>query len=205
MKVMDRIIAAIPKNILATGIIIIGIFFIILSDPPHTVCESQLEVLKANQNNLLYKNPKSKFQKVTKYQRLRDQCLNTNSPGGCYELFQEIKLLLQDLSAVPNSCAQQAGAVKEVKEAVWESTEILVKLAWGHTPPSAYHAKFNWLDTADISLFCRLKNRIVVTYGDTAWNSFRERMMTSLPGAKDLPRNRVWDMSIFSENCARYP
>jgi hypothetical protein len=202
---MDKFLATVPKNLLATAAILGGTLFIIFSDPPHTVCESQLGVLKENQKNFLYLDPKSKIAKVTKYERMRDHCKGTNSPGGCYELFQDIRMLLQDLGTVPSDCLSRAGAIPQVRKAIWETAELLVKLAWGSTPPAAYYAKFGWLDTADISLFCRLKNRIVATYGEGSFTSFRERMMLELPGAKDISRNQVWDMSIFSENCARYP
>lgn len=202
---MDKLLATFPKNLLATLVIAGFTLLFILSDPPHTVCESQLEVLQKNQQNFLYKDPKSKVQKTTKYQRLRDHCKGTNSPGGCYELFQEVRMLLQDLASVPGDCISYAGDITEVKKALWETSELIVKLAWGTSPPAAYHNKFGWLDTADISLFCLLKTRIVAAYGDSSWTSFREKLMLELPGAKDLPRNQVWDMSIFSENCARYP
>ena len=75
----------------------------------------------------------------------------------------------------------------------------------GEKPPAAYHSKFGWLDTADISLYCKLKGRYQATYGEGAWTSLREKMMKELPGAAEMPRNQVWDMIIFSENCARYP
>lgn len=202
---MEKILATFPKNLIVILAIAGGTLFIILTDPPHTVCESQLAVLKKNQLNFLYKDPKSKIQKITKYQRLRDHCKVTNNPGGCYELFQEMRMLLQDLSAVPGDCASSAGEVPEVKKALWETSDLMVKLAWGASPPAAYHNKFGWLDTADISLFCRLKNRITIAYGESSWTAFREKLMLDLPGAKDLPRNQVWDMSVFSENCTRYP
>ncbi len=70
---------------------------------------------------------------------------------------------------------------------------------------SAVSAGVRWLDTADIALFCQLKSRIMAFYGEDSWVALRERMMRDLPGAKDLPRNQVWDLSLFSENCARYP
>lgn len=130
----------------------------------------------------------------------------TNNPGGCYELFSLMKSFLQDLSTVTQECGSAVGGVKEFNRALWETADLMVRLAWGDAPPSAYHAKFAWLDTADIALYCKLKNRIQIIYGEQAWNSFREKLMTKeLPGAKDVPRNQVWDMSIFSENCARYP
>jgi hypothetical protein len=83
--------------------------------------------------------------------------------------------------------------------------ELLLRVAWGTKPPDAYHAKFGWLDTADISLFCKLKTRIISFYGEPAWNAYREKMMKELPGAKDIARETVWDLSLFSENCSRYP
>lgn len=202
---MDQLLANIPKNLLVALVIAGTLFFVILSDPPHTVCKSQIEVLNKNQARFLYKDPKSKIQKVTKYERLRDHCKMTNTPGGCYELFQEVKMLLQDLSAMPENCGGTAGSIPEVKRVLWETAELLVELAWGSAPPSAYSAKFGWLEASDLSLFCRLKTRIVGAFGESSWTSFRERMMTELPGAKDLPRNQVWDMTIFSENCSRYP
>lgn len=180
--------------------------FIILSSPPHSVCDSQIDVIKESQKHFLYKDPpKSKVVVTTRYQFQRDRCKSTNSPGGCYELFQGIRTLLQDLATVTSECGSSIGGVKEIKTALWETSELLVRLAWGEKPPSAYHAKFGWLDNADLTLFCKLKARATQMYGESAWNSFREKMMSDLPGTKDLTRNQVWEVVLFSENCARYP
>lgn len=202
---MDKFLSLIPKNTLAFLSIVGGTLFIVLSEPPHSICDSQLEVFKSEQEKLLYKDPKSKKIITTKYQRLLEHCKITNNPGGCYELFQELKIFLHDLSTVPSECSGAVSSLTEVKKALWEPMELLVKLGWGEKPPTAYHAKFGWLDTADMSLYCRLKGRIIQVYGEPDWNAFREKMMRELPGAKDMPRNGVWDMSLFSENCARYP
>lgn len=183
-----------------------GILVIVLSQPPHSVCDSQMEILRETQRKFLYKErPKSKVLKTSNYQYLHDRCRDNASPGGCYELFQEVKTLLDDLETVTHECAPTAGAITEVKKALWDTEDLLVRLAWGGAPPAAYHAKFGWLDRADVTLFCKLKTRLISTYGEPAWNSFREKLMLDLPGAKDLARNQSWDMSLFSENCARYP
>ena len=202
---MDRLLSIVPKSVIAFAAIVGGILFIVLSEPPHTICDSQLEIIKEQQKKFLYLDPKSKHIKTTKYENLRDHCKATNNPGGCYELFQEMKTLLHDLSTLSNQCAPEIGGIKEIRKPVWEIAELLVRLAWGEKPTEAYHAKFGWLDTADISFFCQMKARIYILYGEPAWAKFREKMMKELPGAKDLPRNQVWDMSLFSENCARYP
>jgi len=201
---MDKFLAGIPKNTLAFLAIVGGMLLIILTQPPVSVCDAQLDVIKASQRLLLFKDPKSKMVKTTKFETLRDRCKATNDPGGCYELFQASKLLLQDLETLSRDCASAAGGVPEIKRALWDTMDLLVRLAWGEKPPSAY-AKFGWLDTADVSLFCKMKNRLQVIFGEPTWNRYRDKMMVELPGAKELPRNQVWDMSIFSENCARYP
>jgi hypothetical protein len=202
---MDRIFAIIPKWFLATLIIGGGIAFLVISNPPHTVCESQLEVFHEVQKRFLFLNPKEKAIKTSKYRHLVDQCKITNNPGGCYELFQETKMMLKDAEAVPSDCAPIWGEVAEVKKALWEVEELLIRLAWGEKPPATYYQKFGWLDTADVSLYCQLKSEITKTYGDDAWDQFREKMFKQLSGAEKMSRNEVWDMTLFSENCARYP
>ncbi len=202
---MDRLLTLIPRNLIAFVAIVAGILFVVLSDPPHSVCDSQLEVLRESQKHFLYRDPKQAKILTTKYERMRNHCKLTNDPGGCYELFLEMKRLLNDFNTVSGDCGSAAGSVAEHKKALWETVELLVRFAWGEKAPEAYHAKFGWLDKADMSLFCNLKSKIVSFYGEPAWASFREKMMRELPGAKDAARNHVWDMSLFSENCARYP
>jgi hypothetical protein len=202
---MSKYLDMIPKNLLAFLAIAGGILFIVISQPPHTICDSQLETLNGSQRRFLFKDPKSKQITSTRYQQLREVCMNTNTPGGCYELFQDLKTMLHDLSILPKQCAPQVADVKEFRMALWDSAALLVKLAWGETPPSTYASKFGWLDTADLALFCRLWDRIAVIYPENDWAVFRDKMMVELPGAKDLSRNSVWDLSLFSISCSRYP
>jgi hypothetical protein len=205
---MDNFLSMLPKSLLAFVAITAGMVFIVIAYPPASVCDSQMEIIKEAQNNFLFKDekwPKSKVIKSTKFEYLRDLCKSTNNPGGCLELFQETKILLHDLSTLTRECGPVAGGLKEIKRALWETMDLLLRLAWGENPPEAYHSKFGWLDTADISLYCKLKGAIQNLYGEPQWTAFREKMMKDLPGAKALPRNQVWDMSLFSENCNRYP
>lgn len=202
---MDRLLSIIPRNMIAFVAIVAGILFLVLSDPPHTICDSQLEVLRESQKLLLYLDPKQPKIKTTKYERLRDRCKLTNDQGGCYELFHEIRKMLSDFNTVSNDCGSAAGGVAEHRRALWETVELMTRLAWGQKPPEAYYSKFGWLDKADMSLYCGLKERIQSWYGEGSWSTFREKMMRELPGAADVPRNQVWELSLFSENCAKYP
>ena len=194
------------KNMLAFLAIAAGMVFIIATQPPHSICDTQIETIKEAQKKFLYKDPpKSKVVKTTLYETLRDRCKNSNNPGGCYELFQKIKALLDDLTTLPMECASAAGSVPEVQRALMETIELMVRMAWGNKAPGAYEAKFGWLDKADVSLFCGLRSRIGYVFGDSTYDRLRERLMLDLPGSKDMTRQQVWEMSLFSENCARYP
>jgi hypothetical protein len=202
---MDRILSMIPRNLLAFLAIVGGIAFIIISQPPHSICDSQIEVINKAQARFLFKDPKSKVKVTTAYQKLRDRCQNTNDPGGCYEWFQELRVMLHDLGTLTSECNDAISGQAEYSTAIKEPLEQMVKMAWGSAPPVSYTAKFGWLDTSDITLFCRLRDKYVLFYGDGVWENFRERVMQELPGAKDITRNQIWDLSIFSENCSRYP
>jgi hypothetical protein len=202
---MGQFFSMLPKGLLAFLVIAGGIGFLILWDPPHTICESQIEVFRTTQKRFLFKDEQKKKTQPAKYRLLVDHCKTTNNPGGCYELFQESKMMLKDLHSVPSDCAGRVGAIDEVNKALWEVNDLILRLAWGEKPPGTYHEKFGWLDTSDISLFCELKQQIIDSYGVSAWESFREKTFRDLPGAKDMSRNDVWDMSIISENCAKYP
>jgi hypothetical protein len=157
---MDAWLARFSKATIATVAIVGGIIFIVLSDPPHTVCDSQKELVKSSQQRFLFLDPKKKLIKTTQYEVLRDHCKGTNSPGGCYELFQEIKNLLQDLRSVPAECKQSVSTQAEFRKALWETAELLARLAWGEKPPTSYHAKFGWLDVADVTLFCQIRRHL---------------------------------------------
>jgi hypothetical protein len=214
---MGQFLEMIPKNILAFAAIVGGILFIVfVIQPPHTLCDSQVEVINKAQENFLAENARSKrllsgkTDKAlsTRYERLRDQCDATNDPGGCYELFQEMRTFLRDLNSLTAECSTALANSGPYGKALRETLERMVRIAWGSAPPASYTVKFGWLDASDINLFCRLKDRYVTFYGEdgaNGWERFRENLMQSLPGAKDLPRNQIWDLSIFSTVCARYP
>lgn len=202
---MQQILSLFPKGFLAFIVILGGIFFIILTDPPKSICEAQIEVFKNAQARFLFKDPNSKVEKTTQFERLFEHCKITNKPGGCLELFQLTKRMLDDLSAVPRECRDDVASLSEVKKVITYISELLVRLAWGSAPPQTYAQKFGWLDVADMSLFCQLKGRYELYFGNEAWASLREKLLKDLPEAGNMARASVWDLSILSENCSRYP
>lgn len=201
---LDQFIKSLSKTTLAFLAIAGGTIFIILSDPPHTLCDAQMDVFKANQIGFLYVNPKNKSEKTPRAEKLLNQCKISNSPGGCFEYFVKIRELLREAKTVPDECLSTLANLKPFKTAIAEVTTLLVQMAWGEKPPTTYFEKFGWLTASEIALFCELKSATQLMYGQTHWDRLQEKLMSSAPGAASLDRKTMWEMSLFSVNCAQY-
>jgi len=203
---MKQFFSTLPKSVLAFLALTGGILFIVIGDPPKTVCDAQMDLFKKDQQTFLYEDPKSKAEKkTTKFERLFEHCKATNAPGGCFELFQLTKRMLDGLNSVPASCRGEVAGSAEVKKALSLMTELMIRLAWGSDSPGTFAQKFGWLDIADISLYCRLKAAYSDFLGVPAWEGLREKLLKGLPKADQYPRSHVWDHSLLSENCSSYP
>lgn len=201
---MDRFLASLPKNILATLAIGGGIFLIILLNPPHTVCDAQMTIFKEAQKGFVFLDPKNKSIETSDYELLTKQCRVSNSPGGCYELFARLKTLIRDIEAVPAECRPKVGSENKVRKALWESLDLISRLAWGTKPPQSYYEKFGWLEPPDLLLFCDLKRTVLAVYGNSQWEQFREGLFKDLPGVKEIQRTVAWEHMLLSINCDKY-
>ena len=89
---MDDFLNKIPKTILLIIVLTIGVLFIVIADPPKTVCDAQDELFTEEYKSFLLVDKERKL-KTSKYQTLKNQCKIANSPGGCYELFNQMRKL----------------------------------------------------------------------------------------------------------------
>lgn len=181
----------------------VGILFIVLSDPPHTICRSQLERFKEQQVGFLLRDKKSKDPK-TGFEKDLDRCKASNNPGGCYELFAKIRSYLQSTDTIDLKCLTTVGSESAVKNFYNKTIDLFSQLAWGSVPPENVNLKFGWLDTSDLNLYCQLKDRFILTYGNAAYQQKIERAFSDLPGSKQMPREQAWQLMLFSANCKVY-
>ncbi len=213
----------IPRPLLIVLVLLGGIGFFFLAQPPHSICNSQLEVLKETQKGAIFPSLNKNIQKPALYSRLVDNCKMGNSPGACYELFSVLKKLIRDLNGTQVECLQPFGEVEEVKKALREGLRLMVQLAWGDKPPEKGMEKFGWFEASDIALFCNLKELFVKIYGSEEWESYRSSTYAKLPGeaqiindgvcencdkikkaADVMPAEEVWVRSLFSVRCEQY-
>ncbi len=216
---LDRI----PRPLLVFAVLLIGIALLFVIRKPHSVCENQLELFKEAEAGQIYTRKVKAAQRPAIFPRLMDNCKIGNSPGACYELFTAFRKVLRDLDGASQECLAPFGEEVEIRNAVVKGTELLVMLAWGSKPPEQGLAKFGWLETPDLSLFCQMKAMYIRMYGTEAWESFRLATQAKLPGEAELIEDgncvncdslkkapavfsaeEIWVRSLFSLRCDQY-
>ncbi|MBC87326.1 MAG: hypothetical protein CL677_09130 [Bdellovibrionaceae bacterium] len=203
---MNNFISQLSKGTLALLAIGGGILFIVLRDPPRSICDSQVNQFKEKQIGFLFPDPKRLAGQVrqTRLKRESDFCKVRNSPGACYELFSSLKILVKELDFLDSRCKPDIASLGPVRSAVFSNLELMTLLAWGERPPVNYYAKLNWFSGADMKLFCDLKRIAYDFYGESAWNAFREKMLKSVPGVNELSRENAWNVILLSTKCETY-
>lgn len=201
---MGEFFRQLSKGTLAFLVIGAGILFIVLSDPPATVCGEQIKAFNNKQVGFLTKGPKEGFREQTRFHQLVDVCIRSNSVGGCYEAFQQIRSTAEQTRSFSLECLSKAGAQSAIKDFFNKSLDLLIRLAWGPLPPESINLKLGWLEPTEVALFCKLKDYYLALYGDQAWAAFREKYLQSLPGAKEIGREEAWKRSLVSIDCGRY-
>ncbi|MGZ5278601.1 MAG: hypothetical protein ACXWC9_01580 [Pseudobdellovibrionaceae bacterium] len=216
---LDRI----PRPLLVFAVLVLGIGLLFVLQKPHSVCVNQLELFKEAQAGHLYPRKVKASQRPALFPRLMDTCKVGNGPGACYELFTSMRKLLRDLQGSPEECLAPFGEEVEIRSALTKGTELLVMLAWGSQPPEQGLAKFGWLETLDLALFCQMKGMYLRVYGQEAWEQFRLATQAKLPGEAEkledgicvncdslkkapavLPAEEIWVRSLFSLRCDAY-
>ncbi len=195
---------SLPKATFVALVLTIGVLYIVVSDPPKNICDAQIDQLDLLSVGLLSPNPKDLSHKTSKFQDLFAVCEQTKSPGGCYELFLNLRTILKNSRTVSPECYGKLSGHTAFSDAVWSSLGLITKLAWGEKAPEVPALKLAWLDEADLNLLCSLKQEAIDVYGKERFDTFQEQFFTSLPGAEKMKRDDVWNRMIFSVNCASY-
>ena len=206
----------IPKLLLGAIVIVLTLAVIIYNDPPTTLCDIQMQAVN--------KKLAGKFFSTKSVGRVSDDstvigastsgtyqkgvmsafnfCIETNSPGGCYDIFNRLNYLEKQVRTIPNTCGEHSSTQK-VRKALEKGIRLIVKVAWGEKPPENAYEKKAWLDINDIALYCRLKNQHQRIYGKKNWALFRDQVMGGLPEAKTMKRKDIWKKSLLSYKCRR--
>ena len=188
-----------PKLLFGFIVILIAMVVTVYRDPPTTQCQIQMEQVQKRLVNGFYQSyNRGKYQSgiLSSFQN----CLDTNSPGGCLDLFKRLDFFEEQIRTVPTHCGQDP-ATDFVRKALLKALRLLVRISWGDQPPINKYNKTAWLDTADLGLYCRLKRQFVRLYGKETYKSFAWFYIPKLPEATTLERRDQWNKSLFSYPC----
>jgi hypothetical protein len=189
----------IPKLLLGFIIIVLILLVLVYRDPPTTVCDIQMAELKKRLVKGFFQDDE-RGQYESGVMTAFNKCMNTNSPGGCYDIFRRFDYFEKQIQSVPNQCGTDDSALF-VRKALIKALKLMIQIAWGEKPPVNRYNKTSWLDASDIGLFCRLKRQFERLYGEAQWKTFAQSLIPKLPEATTLPRKDQWDLSMFSYSC----
>ncbi|MEN0058818.1 MAG: hypothetical protein AAGB31_08290 [Bdellovibrio sp.] len=220
---MENFINSLPKPVLAFLAIVVGIIVVMLINPPHTVCDTQKETLRELQAGNIFPTEVKKNKIPPAITRAKEACQLGNSAGSCYEYFLVLKKVADDVGKVSAQCVREMFGVAEVKSAMNDGLEMMVRLAWGVKPPEPGVERFGWMQEAEISIFCRLKNIYIRANGEEAWTNLRRTLSAKLPGEEPVPstdpsqvsveprgahltlsEQDIWNRSLFSVRCENF-
>lgn len=220
---MENFINSLPKPLLAFLAILIGIGVFMLVSPPHTVCDTQEATLREMQKGNIFPTEVKKNKIPPTLVRAKEACQLGNSAGSCYEYFMVLKKVADDVGKASGECTAQLFNVNEVKSALNDGLELMVRLAWGTKPPEPGLERFGWMQDAEIAIFCRLKSIYIRANGEEGWTALRQRVTAKLPGEEApfstdptratvepkkatavLPEREIWNRSLFSVRCETY-
>ncbi len=201
---MNQFLLGVPKFVIAIGAILIGFIFIILNDPPKTICDSQIELFKEAQKHFLYSHTEKGISIPAPIKARYEDCQKQPDPGGCFEYFLGLKKLVIDLRQIPAQCNETAAGTPEIRKWLWASLELMAQIAWGGKPPVSYLQRHAWYDASDVSTYCDLKEQVTKIFGKIAFEQWREKLLKTLPNAAGLSREQLWPLTIFSTKCESY-
>jgi hypothetical protein len=220
---MENFINSLPKPVLAFLAIVIAIVVFWLANPPHTVCDTQVEVLQESLKGTLFSSEMKKNKIPATLSKAKEVCQLGNSAGSCYEYFSSLKKIAAEVSKASSECTGTLYEVPEVAASLNDGIEVMARIAWGNQPPEPGYARFGWLQEGDLAVFCRLRGVYVRALGEEAWTAFRQKIFTKLPGEAPpagsdptqlaveqkpatavMSEQDVWNLSIFSVRCENF-
>ncbi len=224
----------IPKPLLVALVLLAGVAIIPLLSSPHSVCQSQLENFQESQAGFIYSKTEKKTKIPPRYDRAFSNCYSSNignTPGACAEYFDLLRGMLRDLQNISNECGEQVKGNERLMKAMTQSLKVFTEIAWGDPPPEE-NAEFtlatSWLEPADLSIFCSIKNEWVRFFGKESLAERKKIILDGLSGelkkfettpeggrvclnceslakAKDkFEEKKIKTRSLFNLNCERY-
>lgn len=191
-------INSIPKPILVSIVLIVGILMIVIGDPPRDACDAQLELFfKAQAGKISSMRGKvgSLLARTAKY------CGDTKTYGGCAEFHNTLRGVIKELHNVTPECTSKVISNEKIQMILKESMVLMVKSAWGEKAPEPGPYVYGWMTMSEFAVFCGLKRLVYEHTDDETWEAWVRSIISKLPQANELQFNQSFERSLFSLRC----
>lgn len=219
---MNEIIEKIPRPVLIFLVLTAGILFFIYSNPPHSICDTELEIFLQNQKGTIFKSEEKKKKVPPLLTQAKKLCKDGNSPGACYEYVKALRGVAKGIGDATLACRTEIFSQEEIKKALIGGITLLSVMAWGELPPETTgNDKLGWLSEFEVSTYCLLKETILSSGGEEEWASLRSSVLKLFPAERiDLMKaqegverkkaievmseQEVFSKSLFSIRCENF-
>jgi hypothetical protein len=220
---MEKFFNSLPKPVLVILVLVAAIIFFMVANPPHTVCDTQVEALQESLQGTLFPIKSGKNMLPPNLSKAKEVCQLGNSAGSCYEYFSLLRKIAGEVAKSSSECTTKIFEVPEVQLALNNGIELMARIAWGNQPPEPGVSRFGWLQEGDLAVFCRLRGIYLRAFGEEGWTEKRLAVFAKLPGeappagsdpsvitveqkkaTQVLTEQEIWNLSIFSVRCENY-
>lgn len=220
---LEELTQQIPKPLIAAIVILLGIAFIIVISPPHTVCQTYQENITDSFKGILSPIKENKKEIPAAVHRTRNMCKQGNSAGSCYEYFGILKKVAQSVKNAPSECYAELGDIgfSKYKEKIEEDErgevvsiefangklldvlkdgiEQMALLAWGDHIPDVGGDRYGWMQESELAVFCHLKDAYSRIKSEDDWRILRTSIIQKFPGE----RPPTTDSAILSKQLTK--
>lgn len=203
MNIKD-FINSIPKMWLGPIAVVLGIIYFVVQENPITICEIQYDIFKKENEKYLFGVKRKNVTIPPKVTEDVNKCMVANSPGGCYDWTEGLKLSLHSLRNLPDQCGHKLNGStlggSTVKTLLEKSVWLYSQISWNEAI-IARAGLYNWLDTDDVANFCRLRNQYTRLLGNEKWVILQASLLKSLSTEKKMEEKSAWTRTILSHKC----
>jgi len=183
---MESFLAKIPKSLLALVVISVAAALIIYNNPPHSVCDVQMEALKTALQGPLYPRVQEGKKIPGAFLPAMESCRFGNSSGACNDYLNIVLKVSREARGLNSECYPRFAQDPNYKRLFDQFFVILAHGAWGSKAPEANEERFGWLSEADISTFCKVKDTYYQLYGKPEFEKLVEGVFQALPGSSTV-------------------
>ncbi len=182
---MERFFNSIPKPALIVGALILGIpLGIIFYGTPHSMCDTQKDVFIEKQHGSLFSVKAGKSTVPPVIIAAKASCQSRATAGACLEYFDILKKLSNDLLGSDQVCMADLADIDQVRIALKDGLEIMVRLAWGFEIPKDDGSKVSWFQESDLVIYCKINRVLRSSLSEEDFQSLQKRIIKKLPAER---------------------